>query len=128
MVDQQSAGTDAMLQSWDNLHAYAFPPFGFIHRVLAKVLLSRNVEMMLIAPFCPLKPWFPDLLELLVEVPILLPLRKDLLKQPHFHHYHRNLPVIWLTSFRIASDQCEASVSIQEWRINLSSAAALQRS
>ena len=28
MVDPQSAGTDAMLQSWDGLQAYAFPPFG----------------------------------------------------------------------------------------------------
>ena len=27
MVDPQLAGTDAMLQSWDGLRAYAFPPF-----------------------------------------------------------------------------------------------------
>ena len=30
MVDPQSAGTDAMLQSWDGLQAYAFPPFGLL--------------------------------------------------------------------------------------------------
>ena len=35
MVDPQSAGTDAMLQSWDSLQAYAFPPFGLLSRVLA---------------------------------------------------------------------------------------------
>ena len=94
MVEQQSAGTDAMLQTWDSLQAYTFPPFGFIQRVLTKVRQSRNLEMTLVTPFWPQKMWFPDLLELLVDVPILLPMRKDLLKQPHFHHYHWNLPVL----------------------------------
>ena len=40
MVDLQSAGTDAMLQTWDSLQAYAFPPFGLISRVLVKVQQS----------------------------------------------------------------------------------------
>ena len=30
MADPQAVGIDAMLQSWDHLQAYAFPPFGFI--------------------------------------------------------------------------------------------------
>ena len=61
MMDQQSSGTDAMMQRWDNLQAYAFPPFGFILRVLAKVRQSRDLEVTLVAPFWPLRPWFPDL-------------------------------------------------------------------
>ena len=69
MVDPQSAGTDAMLQSWDGLQAYAFPPFGLLSRVLAKVRQSRGLELTLIASFWPQHPWFPDLLELLVEIP-----------------------------------------------------------
>ena len=35
--DPQSAGTDAFLQSWDGLQAYAFPPVAIIPRVLAKL-------------------------------------------------------------------------------------------
>ena len=35
--DPQSAGTDAFLQSWDGLQAYAFPPFAIIPRVLANL-------------------------------------------------------------------------------------------
>ena len=61
MVDRLSTGTDAMLQRWDNLQAYAFPLFGFIPRVLVKVCQSRNLEVTLVAPFWPLKPWFLDL-------------------------------------------------------------------
>ena len=127
MVDQQSAGTNAMLQTWDNLHAYAFPPFGFIQRVLTKVRQSRNLEMTLVAPVWPLKLWSPDLSELPVDVPVLLPMRKDLLKQPHFHHYKRNLPALRLTGFRVASNPRDTSVFLREWRVNLPSANALQR-
>ena len=32
MEDPQSAGTDAMMPPWDGLQAYAFPPFGLLHR------------------------------------------------------------------------------------------------
>ena len=38
--DPMAAGTDAMLQSWDSLQAYAFPPFAMISQVLAKVRAS----------------------------------------------------------------------------------------
>ena len=80
VVDPQVASVDAMLQRWDHLQAYAFPPFGLIPRLLAKVRLSRGLELTLVAPFWPLKPWFPDLLELLVEVPVRLPSCRDLLR------------------------------------------------
>ena len=40
VVDPQAAGVDAMLQSWDRLQAYAFPPFGLLPRLLAKVRQS----------------------------------------------------------------------------------------
>ena len=53
MFDPMSAGTDAMLQSWDGLQAYAFPPFSLIPRVLAKVRAFRNLELTLVAPFWP---------------------------------------------------------------------------
>ena len=68
MVDPQSVGTNAMLQSWDCLQAYAFPPFG---------LIPRDLELTLVAPFWAQHPWFPDLL---VEIPFFLP-RRDLLKR-----------------------------------------------
>ena len=58
MVDPQSAGTDALLQSWDGLQAFASPPFGLIPRVLAKVRQSRGLELTLVAPFFAQHPWF----------------------------------------------------------------------
>ena len=119
LVDPQAVGTDAMLQPWNHLQAYTFPPFGFFPWLLAKVCLSRGLEMTLLALLWPLKPWFPDLLELLVEVPVLLPLRKDLLKQPHFHHFHLNLPSLQLTGYCIASDTPVISDSLRKRPTNL---------
>ena len=44
IADLQSAGTDAMFQSWDSLQTYAFPPFGLLHRVLAKARQSWGLD------------------------------------------------------------------------------------
>ena len=41
MDNPQSAGTDAMMQPWDGLQAYAFPPFGLLQRVIEKVRQFR---------------------------------------------------------------------------------------
>ena len=57
MYDPMSAGTDAMLQSWDGLQAYAFPPFSILPQVLAKVRVSRGLELTLVAPFWPQHHW-----------------------------------------------------------------------
>ena len=81
--DPMAAGTDAMLQSWDSLQAYAFPPFAMISQVLAKVRASKSLDLTVIAPFWPQRPWFPELLELLILPPLPLSSRWDLLRQPH---------------------------------------------
>ena len=54
--DPQSAGTDAFLQSWDGLQAYAFPPWSIIPRVLAKLRVSWGTELTPVAPYWPLRP------------------------------------------------------------------------
>ena len=55
--DPQAAGTDAFLQSWDGLQAYAFPPFAIIPRVLAKLRESRETELTLVAPHWAQRPF-----------------------------------------------------------------------
>ena len=119
--DPRAAGTDALLQPWDDLQAYAFPPIAIISRVLLKLRSSKNCELTLIAPFWPQKDWFPDLLELLSDVPITLSGRKDLLRQPHFHRFHLNLPMLQLTAWRLSSDSPVRPVSLLRWLDSLSS-------
>ena len=100
-TDPQSAGTDALLQPWENLQAYAFPPFCLVRQVLNKVRMLENLDLTLVAPYWPQKEWFPDLLGLAVEPPIRLPVRSDLLKQPHFHRYCLNLQTLSLHAWRL---------------------------
>ena len=119
--DSRAAGTDALLQPWDNLQAYAFPPIVIIRRVLVKLRSSRNCELTLIAPFWPQRDWFPDLLELLSDIPIELPSRKDLLRQPYFNHFHQNLPMLQLTAWRLSSDSPVRPASLLQWLDNLPS-------
>ena len=102
--DPMAAGTDAMLQSWDSLQAYAFPPFAMISQVLAKVRASQGLELTLIAPFWPQRPWFPELLELLILPPLPLPSRWDLLRQPHVRRFHQNLSMLRLHVWRLSGD------------------------
>ena len=62
--DPRAAGTDALLQPWDDLQAYAFPPIAIIRRVLLKLRSSKNCELTLIrskrsaktAPLPPVPP------------------------------------------------------------------------
>ena len=119
--DSRAAGTDALLQPWDNLRAYAFPPIAIIRRVLIKLRSLKNCELTLIAPFWPQREWFPDLLELLSDVPITLSSRKDLLRQPHFHRFHQNLLMLQLTAWRLSSDSPVRPASLLRWLDNLSS-------
>ena len=119
--DPRAAGTDALLQPWDDLQAYTFPPIAIIRRVLLKLRSSKNCELTLIAPFWPQRDWFPDLLELLSDVPVTLSSRRDLPRQPHFHRFHLNLPMLQLTAWRLSSDSPFRPVSLLRWLDSLSS-------
>ena len=100
--DPQVMGTDFLLQSWDHLQAYTFPPWAILPQVLHKLRSSSGVVLTLIAPYWPQRPWFPDLLNLAVALPIALPLRPNLLSQPRPRH--RCLHRLRLHAWRDSSD------------------------
>ena len=80
--DPLSEGTDTLLQSWGGLLAYAFPPWSILPQVLAKLRVSHQTLLTLIAQYWPQRPWFVGLLQLLVAPPVTLSARPDLLFQP----------------------------------------------
>ena len=97
-------GTDALLQSWGHLQANAFPPWAMIPQVLHKLRSSSGAVLTLIAPYWPQRPWFPDLLDLGIALPVTLPLQPDLLSQPRSRHRHRSLHRLRLHAWRLSSD------------------------
>ena len=89
--DQMSAGTDAFLQSWAGLPAYAFTPVAIIPHVLAKLRSSTGTELTLVAPPWAQRPWFSDLLQLSLAPPVILPARQDLLHLPRSRYLYPDL-------------------------------------
>ena len=65
---------DAFRHPGDNLDTYAFPPFHLVERVVARVRETPNLSMTLVAPLWPEKAWFAELLPLLTQPPLALPL------------------------------------------------------
>ena len=109
--DPLSAGTDALLQSWDGLLAYAFPTWSILPRVLAKLWVSHQTLLALIAPYWPQRPWFVDLLQLSVAPPVILSARPDLLFQPQSRRRYPGLHRLALHAWRLSSDSPERLVS-----------------
>ena len=102
--DPNALGMDALLQSWNGWQAYAFPPWSLIPAVLKKLRSSSGVLLTIIAPYWPQRPWFPDLLDLVVDGPVALPLSRDLLRQHHFHRHHQGVSELSLHAWRLSSD------------------------
>ena len=56
-------------------------PFSLIGKCLQKVRTEQNT-VVLVAPLWQNQTWYPVLLELMVEFPLLLPDWKDILRDP----------------------------------------------
>ena len=85
-LDPYSKGRDAFQFSWSHLQAYAFPPFSLIGRVLKKVQ-ADNANLIIITPAWQTQSWYPTLLQMSVQHPLLLPSTSDLLLNPN-NEYH----------------------------------------
>ena len=70
--DPEAEATDAFAQNWSKFQGFAHPPWCLISRVLLKVR-SDQASVVLITPLWYTQAWFPTLMELLVDYPILLP-------------------------------------------------------
>ena len=71
--DPLSSWIDAFSIKWiDNV--YLFPPISIIQRVISKFNSDKTGHGLLICPYWPSQPWFPNLLEMLIAPPILIPL------------------------------------------------------
>ena len=91
--DPQSAGTDAFLQSWDGLQAYAFPPVAIIPRVLAKLPGLQEDGAHLSGPLTGLNALgFRTWSSWSLAPPVVLPSRPDLLRLPRSRHLYPGSP------------------------------------
>jgi hypothetical protein len=73
---------DAFTVAWSSLFSYIFTPFSLLGRVVQKLRRDR-AESIVIAPIWPTQSWYADLLQLVIDNPIILPMRDNVLTMPH---------------------------------------------
>ena len=112
--DPLAAMEDAFLHGWDGLSVYAFPPAAVLQRFLVRARRARDFRAILIAPDWPQKVWYPDLLALLVDDPVELPLWDRLLRQSHWRYFHPAVHALSLHAWRLSSVSSELEAFREE--------------
>lgn len=104
--DPLAVHTDAFTLDWATFRGYAFPPFALIGRCLHQIQSQQVTHMVLIAPVWPAQPWYPLLLDLCIDFPLLLPVQADLLTQRDRTHPLNQLQLAgWLLSTEVIKRQ-----------------------
>jgi len=80
--DPMAMTTDAFTMDWAHVRGYANPPWSLIRRVLTQTQ-QKQAELVLVAPVWKAQVWYPVLLDMLVEIPLLIPQREDLIQPTH---------------------------------------------
>ena len=88
---------DSFAVSWHSLKFYAFPPFSIISRTLKKIK-AEKAEGILVVPYWPNQVWIPVLFKMLIDIPILITSRENVLKLPQYlelvHPMPRNIDIV----------------------------------
>ena len=79
-------------------------PFVTLGRTIETLHRDHPCEVILIAPKWPYSSWYARLVELLVNFPLVSPLRKDIFTQPNNHQRHQSLQAVRLHASRLSSD------------------------
>lgn len=95
--DPNCSFVDAFSLDWTQFDfIYLFPPFSLLSRCICKIREDK-AKGILIAPLWLTQAWFPRLMELLIDYPLILPRSKYLLSLPHsqtVHPLHKKLVMI----------------------------------
>ena len=79
--DPGALATDAFSISWKQHLSYMFPPFSLLTKTLQRIEME-NAEAIVVAPMWPTQTWFPKILRLLIDFPLLLPRKQKTLTLP----------------------------------------------
>ena len=117
--EPKAARIDVFLQPWDNLQAYAFPLIAIIKRVLLKLRASHNCDLTLLAPLLASKGMVSRSARTSIRHSNRTTQTLRLLRQPLFHRFHENLPMLRLTAWRLSGESPVRQASLRQWLANL---------
>lgn len=85
--DPDASFIDAFSIDWSDFKCYLFPPFSLLGRCVQKILKDKTT-VILVAPLWPTQAWFTLVMQMLIDTPILVMARKDLLTLPYKDTVH----------------------------------------
>lgn len=100
---------DALSLNWRRMRGYLFPPFCLVSRCLAKIRRDKAL-VTLVTPLWPTQPWFPLAVELVCDVPRLLPQNSRLLTGPRGEEH----PLLQQQTFRLIAWRLSGDVTMRE--------------
>ena len=104
--DPEAWAVDALSIPWKGFQGYAFPPIPILGKVIKKARLDQ-ASLILICPYWPAQPWFPDLLQLTHVPPLALQVSKKALVQPRSGIPHGNPSTLNLHAWLLCGETCE---------------------
>lgn len=105
---------DAFTIDWNKLTFYAFPPFSVIGRCVQKIQ-QDSAEGIMIVPAWPTQSWYPRLLQMLVDKPIVLPKSRHLLHLPYKPDQHHPLgQKLVLIACHVSGNRLKSKTFLQE--------------
>ena len=83
--DPEAHAMNAFHISWKGYTFYAFPPLSVIWQVLQKISVKKATGL-LVVPHWPTQTWWPYLMNMLIDFPLMLPRKEDTLYLPAHPH------------------------------------------
>lgn len=86
--DPQAIKSDAFSINWSEFIPYIFPPFSLIGRILQKLQDDEVSKAIIVLPEWAKQPWYIMLLNMLIGIPVRLPIIQNLLRLVHNNQLH----------------------------------------
>ena len=118
-ADPDAEATDAFSQCWSQILGFAHPPWCLVSRVLHKAQIER-ATLVVIAPLWKTQAWFPVMMEMLMDHPILLPEEGNVVTPSPNCGCPVQLAVPRLVAWKVSGDSSKRKL-FQEKLVSLSS-------
>ncbi|MES9883156.1 MAG: reverse transcriptase domain-containing protein [Sedimenticola sp.] len=118
--DPNSEHVNAFTFNWSSIYFYAFPPFSLIGRAVQKLRRDR-AECIMIIPLWPTQVWYPTVMELLVDHPVIISMTSRTLSIPNTDKVHPLSKRLHLVACRLSGKPLQNEVfqntlPISSWR------------
>jgi len=117
--DPGAVQVDAFLMDWSAENGYAFPPFCLIGRCLGKIR-KEQATVVLVTPVWQAQVWYPQVLEMLSDYPILLPPLPAILKNPRGEVHPLVIQgKLHLAAWKVSGDQAKVQTFQKQLKASL---------